>query len=65
MNHVQGPEELKALIRPESDVETQRSLYCGRYDFCLDEAVRKGWASWTCARCPAFAGAERGGDDGS
>jgi hypothetical protein len=54
MNAVPGPEELKALIKMESRVETQRSLYCDRYGSCLDQAVQKGWASWTCARCPMF-----------
>jgi hypothetical protein len=50
------PTELRALIKTESRVEQERSLFCERYGSCLDEAVEKGWASWTCARCPAFAG---------
>ena len=25
------------------------------YDGCLDEAVKKGWNSWTCARCHLMA----------
>lgn len=54
MNAVPGPEELKALIRPEGRIEAERSLYCQRYGPCLDEAVRRGWASWTCAGCPLF-----------
>ena len=62
MSAVPGPEELKALIKLESGVETQRSLYCERYDSCLDEAVQKGWTSWTCARCPAFGDATAGED---
>ncbi|HSB20934.1 MAG TPA: hypothetical protein VLD85_13055 [Anaeromyxobacteraceae bacterium] len=56
MNAVPGPEELKALIKLESRVEAQRSLYCDRYGSCLDQAVLKGWTSWTCARCPMFDG---------
>jgi hypothetical protein len=55
MNPIAGPVELKALIKAESRVEEQRSLFCDRYDACLDEAVARGWASWTCARCPEFA----------
>jgi hypothetical protein len=59
MNAVAGPVELKALIKVESRIEEQRSLYCERYDACLDEAVERGWASWTCARCPRFPRAEQ------
>jgi len=49
-----GPVELKVLIRPESPIETQRLLFCERYDACLDEAVARAWTSWTCARCALF-----------
>jgi hypothetical protein len=50
-----GPAELPALIKLDARVEDLRNLYCERYDFCLDEAVRKGWASWACTRCQLFA----------
>ncbi|HEY7725314.1 MAG TPA: hypothetical protein VH880_08265 [Anaeromyxobacteraceae bacterium] len=51
------PSELKQAIKLESRIEEQRSLFCARYDGCLDEAVEKGWTSWSCARCPLFASA--------
>ena len=36
----------------EDLVEVHRNLHCFHYDSCLDVAVRSGWASWTCVRCP-------------
>ena len=49
------PAELKTLIKLDACVEEHRNLFCGLYDDCLDEAVEKGWASWTCVRRPMFA----------
>ncbi len=49
------PSELTAPINPDRGVEGHRNLFCGHYDLCLDEAVKKGWNSWTCARCQLFA----------
>jgi hypothetical protein len=49
-----GPAELPTLIKLDARVEELRNLYCVRYDFCLDEAVQKGWASWACTRCQLF-----------
>jgi hypothetical protein len=51
------PTELQNTINPEpsgkhASVEFQRNLFCGNYDDCLDEAVKKGWNSFTCVRCP-------------
>jgi hypothetical protein len=49
------PTELAAPINPDRGVEGQRNLYCSFYDGCLDEAVKKGWNSWSCTRCQLFA----------
>jgi hypothetical protein len=49
------PTELTAPINPDRGVEGHRNLFCGYYDACLDEAVKKGWNSWTCVRCQMFA----------
>ncbi len=49
------PTELAAPINPDRGVESQRNLFCGYYDACLDEAVKRGWNSWTCVRCELFA----------
>ena len=54
------PSELQNTINPEpsgrhASVEFQRNLFCGHYDDCLDEAVKKGWNSFTCVRCSHFA----------
>jgi hypothetical protein len=49
------PSELAAPINPERGVEGHRNLFCSYYDGCLDEAVKKGWNSWTCTRCELFA----------
>jgi len=52
---VEGPTELRSVLKPDAPVECHRNLDCTRYDDCLDEAVRRGWASWSCARCPLIA----------
>ncbi len=49
------PVELSNPINPERGVEGHRNLFCGFYDGCLDEAVRRGWNSWSCTRCALFA----------
>jgi|SRR5512139_3890257 hypothetical protein len=49
------PAELNAPINPERGVEGHRNLFCGNYDSCLDEAVKRAWNSWTCTRCTLFA----------
>jgi hypothetical protein len=55
------PTELAAPINPEANggrkagVESHRNLFCAHYDDCLDEAVKRGWNSFTCVRCPLFA----------
>jgi hypothetical protein len=36
-------------------VEQHRNLNCNHYDNCLDEAVRRGWQSFTCIKCPLYA----------
>ncbi len=53
------PTELQSTINPEpngkhASVEFQRNLFCNHYDDCLDEAVKKGWNSFTCVRCASF-----------
>lgn len=53
MNAV-GPAELKTLLRADSLIEEHRNLFCPTYDDCLDQAIERGWASWTCAQCPIF-----------
>jgi hypothetical protein len=49
------PTELPTPINPDRGVEGHRNLFCTFYDACLDEAVKKGWNSWTCTRCAMFA----------
>lgn len=55
------PTELASPINPEAQtgrkagVENHRNLFCAHYDDCLDEAVKRGWNSFTCVRCPLFA----------
>lgn len=54
------PTELAQSINPEAGpkragVETHRNLNCSHYDDCLDEAVRRGWQSFTCMKCPLHA----------
>jgi hypothetical protein len=49
------PSELTAPINPDRGVEGHRNLFCSYYDGCLDEAVKKGWNSWSCTRCDLFA----------
>ena len=55
------PIELPAPINPEAGlggkgggVEFHRNLFCAHYDDCLDEAVKRGWNSFSCSRCPLF-----------
>lgn len=51
------PIDLPQTINPEAGprragVETHRNLNCRYYDACLDEAVKRGWQSFSCAKCP-------------
>ncbi len=53
------PSDLQQTINPEASpnragVEAHRNLNCLHYDNCLDEAVRCGWQSFTCAKCPLY-----------
>jgi len=53
------PTELSSPINPEAhgnspSVEAHRNLYCHHYDGCLDEAVKRGWNSFTCMACPLY-----------
>jgi hypothetical protein len=48
------PSELAAPINPDRGVDGHRNLFCSYYDGCLDEAVKKGWSSWSCTRCDLF-----------
>lgn len=54
------PSDLPSTINPEAGanragVESHRNLNCHHYDRCLDEAVRCGWQSFTCIKCPLYA----------
>jgi len=54
------PSDLPHTINPEAGpkragVDTHRNLNCHHYDGCLDEAVRRGWPSFTCVKCPLSA----------
>jgi hypothetical protein len=49
------PSELASPINPDRGVEGHRNLFCSYYDACLDQAVKKGWNSWSCTRCELFA----------
>ena len=54
------PTDLPQTINPEAGpkragVEVHRNLNCAHYDHCLDEAVRRGWQSFTCVKCPLYA----------
>jgi hypothetical protein len=53
-----NPVELPAPINPEGgrkqSVETHRNLFCGYYDHCLDEAVKRAWNSFSCFRCGLY-----------
>ncbi|RYZ41990.1 MAG: hypothetical protein EOO71_09615 [Myxococcaceae bacterium] len=61
------PSDLPQTINPEAGpkragVETHRNLNCNHYDNCLDEAVRRGWQSFTCMKCrPCRPGKTAGG----
>ena len=51
------PTELPQSINPDAGpkragVESHRNLNCNHYDNCLDEAVRRGWQSFSCMKCP-------------
>lgn len=53
-----NPVELPAPINPEGgrkhSVEMHRNLFCAYYDGCLDEAVKRGWNSFTCRECEYY-----------
>lgn len=51
------PTDLPQTINPDAGpakagVEAHRNFDCHHYDACLDEAVRQGWQSFTCSKCP-------------
>lgn len=51
------PTDLPQTINPEAGprrpgVETHRNLNCQYYDTCLDLAVKRGWPSFSCLKCP-------------
>ena len=48
-----GPEPLQNLLSRRK-VPRNRNLFCPRYEACLDEAMARGWVSFTCARCARF-----------
>ncbi|HWE25409.1 MAG TPA: hypothetical protein VG496_15835 [Myxococcales bacterium] len=52
------PTELTTPINLEGNrkmsVESHRNLFCTAYDDCLNEAVKRGWNSFTCVRCPNY-----------
>jgi len=54
MNASARPARLDSTISPLNDVEEFRSLFCTRYESCLDLALRLGWKSWTCLGCELF-----------
>lgn len=54
------PTERATLVKPE-EVDGHRALGCASYEGCLDTAYWQGWKSWTCRRCPHFAGPRRRG----
>ncbi|HZA52444.1 MAG TPA: hypothetical protein VE549_16985 [Myxococcaceae bacterium] len=54
------PRDLPHTINPEvgpmrAGVDTHRNIHCHHYDRCLDEAIRRGWPSFTCSKCPLSA----------
>ncbi len=42
------------------DVDQHRFLDCDNYDECLDVAVKKKWANFTCEECPVWGFHRRG-----
>ena len=54
MNASARPTRLDSTISPLNEVEEFRSLFCPRYESCLDFALRLGWKSWTCVGCEMF-----------
>ncbi len=53
------PTELMKLIPMDCGVEQYRNVFCDHYDGCLDEAITRGWTSFTCASCLLFAARSR------
>jgi len=55
------PTEMTTPINLEGNkkmsVEAHRNLFCTAYDECLNEAVKRGWNSFTCVRCPNYTSA--------
>lgn len=49
-----NPTQLPTLV-DDGTVMRHRSLFCTRYDDCLERAAEAGWRSFTCESCPFFA----------
>ena len=56
--HKPVPTELTTPINLDGNrklsVEAHRNLFCPEYDACLNDAVKRGWNSFTCVRCPNY-----------
>lgn len=49
-----SPMNLEMTAGKGATVESHRNLFCPHYDDCLDSAVKRGWMSFTCERCPLY-----------
>lgn len=48
------PTKLVSVLKADADISLFRNLHCRHYGGCIDVVVKKGWQSFTCARCPYF-----------
>ena len=53
-----NPVPLPSVLNAESRTgpESVRNLFCPEYENCLNVAVKRGWASFSCQECPLFTG---------
>ncbi len=47
------PTEFRRLLDLQA-VEQHRDVFCAGYDDCLDEALDRRWANWSCEACRLF-----------
>lgn len=46
-----NPTSLPAVRGDRAGTASHRNVFCDSYQSCLNVAVKRGWADWTCAKC--------------
>jgi hypothetical protein len=56
--HKPTPSPMDGVLPATARVELHRNVHCPEYNACIGQATRKGWAGFSCAKCPLFSQAQ-------